>query len=297
MKRSGKVFLAIVAIGLMASMVNAELLDYASFDESGPIVLTEPYVGYEATNSGDNLPRPGMQLMNYTDGWSDDTPSALSYSTHSLAFDDACDQAIGLHPRTGYNGDSASGSAFTISMWVKPQNTSHGGNMYLFGLRTFAWGDWGFRSLLSVNSTDGSIWINRNNTGDEAAGASVAMNDWSQLAFVFENDTIATYVNGSYVSTMENCVTDYSNYYTPLNCWLGFGSDLHANGTTSVFGNTYKGLMDDIAVWDCALTADSIASLGAGVAPTAIFDVPEPVTLCGLITLLMGGLVIRRRRN
>ena len=280
MRKYGKVFLAIIAVGLMTSMANAvSLVDYWTLDPDG----TD-----SSTVINGIADRPTAKLKNFPGtnlggGWSTEAATDLSYSNGSFKFDANQLFYFRLSSRDGYDGVGT--DSFSISMWVKPSWLPHSANMQIFSPR-----EWDEREPLgariSINSQSGKVRIDTTAiyTGTVDTGATVPLASssadapWSQLTFVFENSTIATYLNGDYVSTTQNCKVDY----TTIDQYLSFGGntqkviDAFGYPCTEDIGYYYSGYMDDIAVWNTALLPWETKALASGIDPSTYTGTPAP---------------------
>ena len=103
--------------------------------------------------------------------------------------------------------------------------------------------------------------------------------------------TTKVYVDGALSNTVSH--TDLAKTVVDSGTWW-IGGYLCCNGTTRGF----TGLVDDVAMWDEALTDGQVAAVYAGGlqgldAPTSL--IPEPTTLC-LAGILAGGALVSRRR-
>lgn len=293
MKKCGNAFLTIIAIGLMAAMANADtisLVDYWTLDPDGTDSST-------VINSVAGRPTAKLKNFGSTNlggGWSSQAATALS--TGSFKFDANQLLYFRLDGRDGYDGVGT--DSFSISMWVNPLRLPHSANMQIFG--QWEWDESEpLNARISINSQSGKVRIDTTLSGDDTVdtGATVPLTTateaapWSHLAFVFENSTIATYLNGDYVSTTTGCKVDYS----AIDQRLSFGG----NTDTQNIGYYYSGYMDDISVWNTALQPSEIQDLASGVNPATYTGaaVPEPATWCGLMALLLGGWFFQKRRN
>ena len=211
------------------------------------------------------------------------TPTGTSsYGTHDPS-------AYGLY--LGNHGVGASGGAFvaadlspttplsatagyTVEFWVRHEDRT--GTQYIarFGpdKTSFADGsnDSPNQEMVVITTDDPSPWF----WGSEAINT-----QWNQYTFVVSGGTMSLYYNGQYTSLVQNGGGGDWSY------------DLHWEGMLSVAGTsggsyTLHGDIDEIAIYDRALTAAEIQSHY-----DAASSVPEPSALAlicfGLIGLYM----------
>ncbi len=108
--------------------------------------------------------------------------------------------------------------------------------------------------------------------------------DWYNVILVRSGTAISTYVNGDLNSS------GTSSYDIAAN-QIRFGSI--CDGTTGL-----NGAIDDIAVWNQALTVDQIKGIGEGtLSPLAIAEIPEPTTFVLTATGLLGLLAYAWRKR
>lgn len=132
-----------------------------------------------------------------------------------------------------------------------------------------AWTFW------SGNGTDPGNW-------QLLDGPLAVLGEWQHLAITYDDATEMKrlYVDGEEVASSNDSITP--NDTTPFN--IGAGQDF---GT----GFWFKGDIDDIGLWDGALSPAEIqTAMNQGVAA-----VPEP-TAAGLLALSLGAVFLRRRR-
>lgn len=180
--------------------------------------------------------------------------------------------------------------AFTVSFWVEGSQAELDGYIMGKGNNWRDDGTWGFdvrtngagarHQFFSLNSdTDPAVvnmWGDPFDTGDQG---------WVHVVHVTEIRSGVVerdmYINGSFVSTFNN-----NQQASDLNG----PNDLTFGGRNT--GDGIQGHLDDIAIWDHALTAAQISALASGTNPAAI---PEPGTLV-LSSLGLVGLLFRRRK-
>jgi hypothetical protein len=105
--------------------------------------------------------------------------------------------------------------------------------------------------------------------------------EWTHIAIVFDRPTVSLYVNGvkySYtnVSTAGSMDRDLVVNSEPL--WIGAGRDGGATVAANGFSAPFDGRIDELALFDRALTDSDIATILASAAPAATadrFDIDE----------------------
>ncbi len=149
--------------------------------------------------------------------------------------------------------DSASlhlSSAMTLEAWVNPATT------------TAAWRDVIYKGndnyYLEGTSDSGGRPAAGGTFGDTYGTSALAVNTWSYLAVSYDRTTIRLYVNGTQVSSLAatGAIASSTNP-------LSIGSD-------SLYGQYFQGLIDDVRVYNTALTQAQIQTdMTTPVAPPA----------------------------
>jgi hypothetical protein len=257
MKQNHK--LALVLIGAAAFALAprdlaqaANLVQYWHFEEVGAATATNALPGGN----------PALLVnVNTNTCWLSDVASQLTNSTASVYLDGvaATDDYIDLG--NVYLNDSA-----TFSCWIKP-----------WAMATDTWlfspmpppSNYGglihFDPLVSgyIQVNNGGPWINL------APAATVPVGQWTHLALAYGSGLVSMYANGQWVGT--------SPAIFPFDqCHFCFGQTYRYSNTggSKSSGVTFDGAVDEVSFWDGPLSANSIALLAAGVAPTAITDLP-----------------------
>ena len=193
----------------------------------------------------------------------------------------------------GASGGIVSGqSALTMSMWVKVDNLGQDNTFASIG--TFGGG-----SPLIFWRDDDDQGSSKSNTiavligADRTVGESGVLNDnlWHHVAFTYEGSTaggLQLYIDGAPTGPAD----------TTSGSAIAASTGILALGNASISpasSKQFDGLMDEVAIWDKALSAGDIAQIASGVSPQLI---PEPTTL--LIWSLLAGLGVglrwRRRK-
>ncbi len=188
------------------------------------------------------------------------------------------DSTSGWSGDNPYSGPSWSDSAVTISFRVK--NWREGVLLQLTN-----------NSNSRIQSTGGNLAF-----GSYDSGYSVAGDSWTTVTFV----SVPT--GGSYTETTQLYIN--GNVFTPSGVsnwdstgfWYGLGSkELKQIGTEWQGGTKFKGVLDDLTIWNRALSTEEIQAFASGSTPL----IPEPSAfglLAGLGALALAGTRRRRRK-
>lgn len=160
-------------------------------------------------------------------------------------------------------------SDFTVAFWMKTERVS--GDPAIIGTKN--WGSGNNPGWLIGTQTDGRLeWNYRRVNADglsrkdlDALGQGLAANEWHHVTVVFQiNGNAVSYVDGAAVDsrTIAPGTGDLSDPALAFN----IGQD-----GTGVYDSDWSGLLDEVAVWNRALTADEVGILHAlGVIGTAL---------------------------
>ena len=130
----------------------------------------------------------------------------------------------------------------TWSGWIKPTGVS--GWQIIFGMEDAGWD----RFLIIEN---GGLGLSMGHTNNRwATGASVTAGVWQHVVVVYDNGAMRFYFNGTAYATS----TTEGNHSSAGTFTIG-GNQSHAPA------NYYRGLIDEVAVWNEALTAAEITTL------------------------------------
>lgn len=140
----------------------------------------------------------------------------------------------------------------TVSAWVKPTNNANSwGNIVTFGNGDCTGKMWG----LGRQSGKFALW---GGCKDWTTNLSIPQNEWSFVAITYDGTYVKAYVNG------EQQQTTLNGFNTQIS-ELFIGGETINNGSS--FRNYFQGGIDEVAIWNEALTSTEISALyneGAG---------------------------------
>jgi hypothetical protein len=185
---------------------------------------------------------------------------------------------------------------FTVSLWFK-------GGPALQGYTDWRWlvnyngsdvgdGDNALvMAVLDAQKDPTHNWNLRSSMGgwfndvSDTAGPQYATDAWYHVALTRSGDTVNTYVNGALAGSATSSaaigISDYGLRLGGMNTGYGPGS--------------INGAIDDVAVWNQALTATEIAGLASG--SLTPLGIPEPSTLTLIMVGMLGLLAYARKRR
>ena len=176
-------------------------------------------------------------------------------------------------------------SALSVAFWIKTTNSqqhvvskslAHSGSEAddSFGLRIHSDGA---PAIQISNGTDVPMLYSSQAITDGA---------WHHVAYVFDRPTSKFYIDGAYDGSGSYTSFDYDLHITTEDVYIG------ASDTVNFSGGPYNfldGSLDDLRIYDSALTAAQIQALANGV--------PEPSTLILSLVGLVGCILARSRRR
>ncbi|HNQ90340.1 MAG TPA: immunoglobulin domain-containing protein [Verrucomicrobiota bacterium] len=139
-------------------------------------------------------------------------------------------------------------SQWSLGAWIKPASFTSGS-----WPTVYSEGRWGASLGLAYNTGQLESWINNGNAA--RSSDAVALNEWSHVVLVHDGVNRLFYINGTLAGTAAAVVVG------PADGGSAIG-DVAGNPNSSRF----KGLIDDVAVFNRALSADDVRQL-AGLGP------------------------------
>lgn len=181
----------------------------------------------------------------------------------------------------------------TVSAWI---NTANAADQSIIQWGTASAGNL-FWVVLDETTTSGTWSLSAQvHSGGVRATTSLTDGDWHHIAVVLPDDGTPDITDASlYIDGVLEALTLTSS--EAFNTVSGQNVEI---GRAITFGpDRFDGFLDEVALYDQALSADKIALLAEGTAPDELFPVPEPSTflLLGLGALGIVHHTGRRRRR
>jgi hypothetical protein len=146
------------------------------------------------------------------------------------------------------------GATFTVSAWVKPTAFKNYSGLVSKVISSRA----GVYSFMLVLHNDGKLGAYNNTSWQFSSGAALSLGTWQHVVFVLSGGTLTYYVNGSVNGSHAFAYPDTDAHNVFIGSW-------HTDPQYD-----YNGKMDDVGIWNRALTIGEIADLyksGAGQQP------------------------------
>jgi arabinan endo-1,5-alpha-L-arabinosidase len=137
-------------------------------------------------------------------------------------------------------------NAYSVSLWLKPEEITPFTTTF-FGARN----DVNWLSLVpqgpAANNT--MVWSGSERWYDAPTGTTIPANHWTHVAFTVDNGAVVVYINGVARFTGSN----FPNIFTDQNGSFSLG--------VNYWDIPYKGLIDDLRIYEGALNADEVAEI------------------------------------
>jgi hypothetical protein len=214
------------------SNLSLEPLDYGDSSLVGYWPLTEGTGTVAYDDSGNNA----TGSWNGTQAGSSGYYSAGKIGPYAGAFD-------GTSTYVGLSNTTVT-VPFTISVWVYPNHFAASSAQSIFGPSSCnGFGLYTYSTYFAADITC---------QGTSAASYTYNLNQWQLLTTVYQaSNNRLLYLNGALVAQNTNSFSQTSSVYTSL-------------GRVSGGGNYWTGLIDDVRIYNRALSASEIAAMYAG---------------------------------
>lgn len=193
-------------------------------DEGGPVIYSALHDRW-------------LQLFGY-EGAFPLGPDRYGNANASLAFDGVDDYANNANYQLEFNGSNE----LSISMWVKLNTNVQDYSLLLLSNQNFTFGAFGF-----TNDLKAIIY----GIDSESFGTFLLNDSWKQLTLIYKNSNdntlVSLYINGELIGTKSVGVTPV----LPGNFNFSIGS-------TELVNLNFPGSIDDVKIYNIALSADEI---------------------------------------
>jgi len=201
-------------------------------------------VTYDTTSSGSSVcPNTSTQTV--------EIALAGISNVYSMNFDSASSDYIDAGNDSSLNWGTGDGS---VSCWFKTtQNVSGAVDLVIKG--GFSTGGKAYILYLDASEKVGFyLDDNVSPTTPAQSSGSVADGNWKHVVGVRESGSIKLYLNGSLVSTQTDST---GNIDSTDNLIIGAGT----NASSGAIGNFFDGIIDEVAIWNTALTSTQVSEI------------------------------------
>ncbi|MDH5641349.1 MAG: Ig-like domain-containing protein, partial [Nitrospira sp.] len=232
---------------------NANLIEGATVapDANGNLTVTIQFTEPLAIQA---LSSNGLVSWWRADGNADDSQdgnagSVQNGAAYAMGVDGQAFQFDGVddYVQIGAKPNLVVTNAATISAWIRPTGVMSGNGVIVnkegeYQIAIFP--DGTLRWALA-NTNPGWVWIN--------TGAVVSLNQWTHVALTYEAGTAKTYLNGMLVHTYAGA-GNIGDVNTSMN-------DFRIGGRQGAASSVFQGLIDDVRVYNRALSGAELASV------------------------------------
>lgn len=234
-------------------IINNGLLGYWNLDDGfggGTNITASDVSGYR--NDGTMI---SMDADN-TD-WVTSTPTNSYKNLYSVNFDGADDHIIITEPAVGTG-------AFTVMAWVNPDSLVGKDADYGAGIVSSTTGENIGDFFLGVTSTGEVAFANWRSAGIDADGVLrsllgvVSDSTWTHVAATWDGSVNRIYADGSNLGGTETDTTG-----------VGWGTEHGIGRSKAAAANQFDGSIDDVRIYNRALTTQEISNIANGVMPAS----------------------------
>lgn len=169
----------------------------------------------------------------------DNTGGTITYTPGEFGSAAVFDGSSGIRLPNGL----ISSGTYSVSLWLNPEELTNYTTTF-FGARDS--NNW--VSLIPGGSST-KVWSGSESWYDAPVGMTINTDEWTHLAFTVDDSVITVYVNGEEMFTG----TDFPNIFTTTGASFSLG--------VNWWDHPFKGLMDELRVYQGALTPLQVADL------------------------------------
>lgn len=182
-------------------------------------------------------------------------PNGVTYSTGkfgdangSASFNGTTTYLSSSVPDSAYAG---SGGNISVMLWIYPTST---GIAATYDITNYFNGTAGWRLRMVGNGVSGQNLVAQI-AGTTLTGPIIPINTWTQIGFTYNNNAngFILYVNGSAVATGGTAGMNTTG--------VSFNFRIGRSHLNTGAANWYPGLVDDVNIWQRALTSTEVATL------------------------------------
>jgi hypothetical protein len=243
-------------------------------------IVSQSCSTFTPTFSGNNNPRasftapPGVYNLTWTLANNcSDTIQVTINSCFDVNFD-------GQNDFVSFKNNYAFNSAFSLEAWVKPDNIS--GTHTIFSKRILGNTDEGYDLSLQSNGRIRFSWFTSGADGFIQSDYSISTNRWYHVAVTFDGTNYVLYIDGIDLGTVTGPQNAPDITVGDVECLLGALDP--AVGTSALATNYFEGRIDELRIWNRALTAAHIRQMMNQEIEnnTAVRGVVVPLDIAGL---------------
>ncbi len=214
------------------------------------LVLWLPFNGNtnDESGNGNNGTNDGANL---TSNRFNETNSAYDFNFNNASFSKK-NQQINIPYKSIFNS-----STLSVSIWVYVRTYGWSGNSlkWTVPITRYQDGDWGVWGITyDATSLSASVQSTSNAQLTNKFSNPLQLNTWSNIVFTYDGSSLNLYVNGVLKSQKAGTITLKN---TTCNTGITIGELNQNNG----FWYYTDGKLDDIGIWNRALTQDEITNL------------------------------------
>lgn len=202
----------------------------------------------DESGNGNNAINDGANL---TSNRFDQTNSAYDFDLNNASFSKKNEQ-INIPYNVNFNS-----STLSVSIWVYVRTYGWSGNTlkWTVPITRYQDGDWGVWGIsYDATSLSASVQSTSNVQLTNKFNSPLQLNTWSNIVFTYDGSSLNLYVNGILKSQKAGVITLKN---TTCNTGITIGELNQYNG----FWYYTDGKLDDIGIWNRALTQDEITNL------------------------------------